>query len=94
MKTIEMEAVRGDTEQEAEKLRERSRDEIGEIIQNRYVSHNKPVLAGTRIRTEAVWNFHEAGYSVAGILRQYPRLTAKDVEKAIEFESRCRRRVG
>jgi uncharacterized protein (DUF433 family) len=78
---------------DAAALGERAPDEIGGIVQNRYVSHNYPTLAGTRIRTEAIWNFHEAGHSHQDILRQYPRLQPADIEAAIAFE-RERRFAG
>ncbi len=85
---IEMKEIVLSTEADAATLRARSQDEIGQITQNRYVSHNAPVIAGTRIRTEAIWNFYEAGYSISDILRQYPRLTETDVRVAIQFEQR------
>ncbi len=68
-------------------LRERSPEQLGRVVQNRYVVHNAHVLAGTRIPTSAVWNFHKAGYSVQDIIREYPRLTPVDVEAAITFET-------
>lgn len=85
---IEVQEVVAETEQRASAMQARSEDEIGQISQHRYISHNEPVLAGTRIRTGAIWNFHRAGYSTAEILKEYPRLTEKDVEAAIAFESR------
>jgi uncharacterized protein (DUF433 family) len=71
-------------------MQARDEDEIGQIFQHRYIAHNEPVLAGTRIRTSAIWNFHQAGYSTEEILAEYPRLTAQDVDAAIEFETRQR----
>jgi uncharacterized protein (DUF433 family) len=50
--------------------------------------HNAWVVAGTRIPTEAIWNFHAAGYDAEAIIREYPRLTPDDVRAAIDFESR------
>ena len=73
-------------ETDAAKLRDRSEEEIGQIVQHRLVSHNQPILAGTRIRTSAVWNFHNAGYSDEEILRQYPRLKLEDVQAALSYE--------
>ena len=88
-----MEPVIASAAIDANRLRERSPGEIGQIVRHRHVSHNAPVLAGTRIRTEAIWNFHSAGYSDADILREYPRLDPDDIQQAICFE-RERRRIA
>jgi uncharacterized protein (DUF433 family) len=88
---IELEAVAAEAEADARRLRERAPDEYGVIRQHRYVAHNSHVIEGTRIRTEAIWNFHEAGYSVEEIVGQYPRLVEKDVVAAIEFEANRRK---
>jgi uncharacterized protein (DUF433 family) len=87
---VELREVVADTERRASAMRERSADEIGQISQHRHVSQNAPVLAGTRIRTSAIWSFHRAGYSTDDILDEYPRLTATDVEAALTFEARQR----
>jgi len=78
----------------AERLRERQPDQIGKLERKRYVVHNAWVVAGTRIPTEAIWNFHEAGRSTKQIIAEYPRLTAEDVRAAIEFESGRRKRAA
>lgn len=91
---IEMREVASTTEALAAKLQVRTADELGRIDQHRLVSHNAPVLAGTRIRTEAIWHFHEAGYDVDEILRQYPRLTVADVAAAIDFERQRRAKLA
>ena len=70
----------------AARLRERRRDEIGQLSRNRYVVHNAWVVAGTRIPTTAIWNYHAAGYSSKAIIAEFPRLTHADVRAAIEFE--------
>jgi uncharacterized protein (DUF433 family) len=72
----------------ADRLRERQRDQIGRIVRNRYVVHNAWVVAGTRIPTTGIWNYHVAGYSATDIIREYPRLTKADVRAAIAFEKR------
>jgi uncharacterized protein (DUF433 family)/DNA-binding transcriptional MerR regulator len=72
----------------AAKLLERGTDQIGKVWKNRYVAHNAPVLSGTRVPTSAIWNFHQAGYTVEAIISEYPRLTEPDVAAAIEFEER------
>jgi uncharacterized protein (DUF433 family) len=87
---VEMHTIVADTERRAEKLRTRAPEEIGQIVQIRNVSHNYPVIAGTRIRTNAIIRFHEAGYSTDEIINEYPRLSAEDVDAAIEFEKRQR----
>lgn len=81
------------TEAAASKLARRRPDEIGEITRHRHVLGNAPVLVGTRIPTAAVWDFHRAGYDAAAIVREYPRLTERDVERAIAFEQ-ARQRAG
>ena len=85
---VDLAEVARSTQADAERLRQRTPEEIGRVEQHRYVSHNAPVLAGTQVRTEAIWNFHEAGYHVDAILAEYPRLTPDDVVAAIDFERR------
>lgn len=74
------------TESDASVLKERRVDQIGKIVRHRHVSHNSWVLDGTRIPTSAVWHFHEAGYDIEGIIREYPDLHVADVEAALEYE--------
>jgi len=72
-------------------LQRRSAKDYGKVVRNRNLAHNAPVLAGTRIPTEAVWDFHEAGYDIDAIIREYPRLTRKDVQAAIRYEQQRRK---
>jgi uncharacterized protein (DUF433 family) len=88
---FEVEPVAREVERDVRQLNQRSPDQYGVVTQNRYVLSNKPVLAGTRIPTAAVWEFHEAGYTDEQIIRKYPRLTLLDVHRAIDFESEQRR---
>ena len=83
---IELEPIARRIEKDAAKLTQRTDDQFGKVVQNRYVLGNAPVLAGTRIPTAAVWNFHQAGYDTQAILREYPRLTAIDIRNAIAYE--------
>lgn len=92
--TIEMDDIAEVTAENANKLRRREADEIGRVVQHRYVSHNSPVIDGTRIRTEAIWNFHNAGFDADAILEQYPRLTRADVDAAIDYERQKRCRIA
>lgn len=84
--SIALEPIANEMRTAAAKLRERSGDQIGQIVRNRYVVHNAWVVAGTRIPTEAIWHFHVAGYTTAAIIKEYPRLTRRDVRAAIAFE--------
>jgi uncharacterized protein (DUF433 family)/DNA-binding transcriptional MerR regulator len=69
----------------AEQLRRRDPAEIGKIGKHRYVSHNAPVFAGTRIKVATIVRFVEAGYSTAAILKEYPTLTEADIEAAKRY---------
>ena len=75
-----------DVAAEAEKLKHRTSDQIGRIERNRYIVHRAWVIAGTRIPTKAISNFSEAGYSVDGILSEYPLLTKPDIAAALAHE--------
>jgi uncharacterized protein (DUF433 family) len=77
-----------DLESEAEKLRQRSHDQIGRIERHRFVVHHAWVIAGTRIPTKAVWNFKQAGYSPERIIREYPLLTKSDIQAALAHEEK------
>jgi uncharacterized protein (DUF433 family) len=83
---IALEPIANEMREAAVKLRERKPDQLGKITRNRYVVHNSWVVAGTRIPTRAIWNFHQAGFDTHAIIREYPRLTAEDVKAAIDFE--------
>lgn len=91
---VALEPIANEMREAAERLREREPSQIGQIVRNRYVVHNAWTLAGTRIPTEAIWNFHEAGYETAAIVKEYPRLTAKDIAAAIEFEAERQRKAA
>ncbi len=92
---IELEQIARTVREAAAQLRHRRAEQIGKVERNRLVVHNKPVLAGTRVPTSAVWNLHKAGFSTNSIITEYPRLKAEDVSAAIAFEqSRRKKKVG
>mgnify|MGYP001555190814 CR=1 FL=1 len=62
-----------------------SRNQIGRVVQSRFIRHNDVVLAGTRVPVSAIKNFAEAGYSADQILSEYPGLSRRDVEAALTF---------
>lgn len=84
---IDLEPIAANMQREADRLLERRPDQIGTFARNRYVVHNSWVVAGTRIPTNAIWNFHKAGFGPDAIIAEYPRLTLGDVKAAIEFEA-------
>ncbi|GFO81387.1 MAG: hypothetical protein A49_10140 [Methyloceanibacter sp.] len=84
---IPLEVVRSRMETAVRKLNQRDQDEIGQVSRRRRVVQNKWVISGTRIPTRAIFDFHDAGYSVADILKEYPSLTQEDVEAAIRHET-------
>ena len=91
---FEMKRVAHEMNTAAQRLKERTPEDIGKVTRHRFVVHNATVLAGTRIPTSAVWNLHEAGYTTKQIIREYPRLTADDVQAAIAYEEPRRAKAG
>jgi uncharacterized protein (DUF433 family) len=89
--SIALETIAAEMRNAAARLRERREEQLGQLDRNRYVVHNAWVVAGTRIPTSAIWNYHAAGYTAEEIIAEYPRLTATDVSAAIEFEGQRHR---
>ena len=89
---VDLVEIRADMERRAERLRARAPRDQGRVARNRYVAHNAWVVAGTRVPTAAIWDFHDAGYTVADIIREYPQLTPKDVRGALKHEARRSRK--
>lgn len=84
---IELEEIANEVRELIAARRRRSLSEEGKVERKRRVVRSRPVLAGTRIPVDAIWNFHEAGYSTEQIIVEYPTLTAKDVVAAIKYKS-------
>jgi uncharacterized protein (DUF433 family) len=83
---IPLKKIVADKKRDAEKLRRRPDEKIGKIERSQGVSHNVSVIAGTRIPTGAIRRFKEAGYTVDQIIAEYPDLTPRDVEVALQHE--------
>ncbi len=83
---IEMQAIADEMEQAAQRLRERNPEDIGQIVRRRQVLGGAPTVAGTRIPTSIIWEFHETGCTPDAILREYPTLKREDVLAAIAYE--------
>jgi uncharacterized protein (DUF433 family) len=87
---IHLAEIAAEVQHDIDQMRQRRPEDIGQITRHRYVVHNAPVLAGTRIPTSAIWAFHVEGYDPAAIIREYPRLTPADIEAAIAYEEQRR----
>jgi len=74
-----------DTQHAVASLNERDAKKVGKVIRTKYVNNMVPVLAGTRIPVSAIKGYADAGYSTAHILREFPDLTAKDIEAALAY---------
>lgn len=89
MEVMCLEEIATEMGRAAESLKDRS-DKIGKVERHRQVASSSWVVAGTRVRTEAIWHFHEAGYDTAAILSEYPQLRPEDVKAAIDHEAKQR----
>jgi uncharacterized protein (DUF433 family) len=88
--TLDLTGLAHDVEVEAAKLLVRRPDEIGRIVQTRTILGGASRLAGTRIPTSAVWNFHEDGSDAEEIMAAYPSLVREDIEAALDYERKRR----
>ncbi|HEU0157507.1 MAG TPA: DUF433 domain-containing protein [Stellaceae bacterium] len=75
-----------DMQQAVDQLRRRRPDQIGAVTRSRFVNHNTPVLAGTRIPVAAIRDYADAGYTTEQIIEEYPDLTQQDITAALEYE--------
>jgi len=63
-----------------------SQAEVGRIASNPAVCGGKPCIAGTRIRVQDVYVWHELqGLSVDEIVSRYPQITMADVYAALSY---------
>jgi uncharacterized protein (DUF433 family) len=81
-----LDEVIADTQNNVAKLNERDASLHGRIERSRYVNHNAPVIAGTRIPVLAIQRFAAAGFTTEQIIEEYPDLTAKDVAAALAYD--------
>lgn len=85
--TMLLETIISDTRRDIAKLNVRDKTKLGQIERSRFISHNAPVISGTRITVAAIKSFANAGYSIPRILKEYPDLTKKDIEAALTFSN-------
>jgi uncharacterized protein (DUF433 family) len=86
--SVALEPIATEMDRASRQLIERTPEQIGRIERHRHVVHNKDVVAGTRIPTQAIWSFHQAGYRQNAIINEFPRLKPADVRAAIAFEKK------
>ena len=84
--TIDLEEVVTRTKGDIKQFGKRTQEQIGQVETRRLVNQSSAVLAGTRIPVRAILRFHEAGYSPAEIIKEYPDLTESDVAAALEYK--------
>lgn len=80
LKSFPLSSIAGEVTAKVEKLRSRKKSLFGKSEQHKFVAHNAVVLAGTRIPVAAVRSFVDAGYTNDDILKEYPSLTATDIQ--------------
>jgi uncharacterized protein (DUF433 family) len=61
------------------------------MIDNRYISidpniaFGKPCIAGTRISVEFILKLLSLGYTIDGLLDEYPQLTCEQIYAVLDF---------
>lgn len=83
---IPLRVVISDTRKAVRELNLRGADEVGQVVQARFVMQNEPVFAGTRIPVAAVQRYLDAGFTAENIVREYPQLTREDVDAARTYK--------
>ena len=56
-----------------------------QIISNPRILSGKPVIAGTRISVELILDRIASGMNTQEILKDYPHLTAKQIQAAVSY---------
>jgi uncharacterized protein (DUF433 family) len=79
-----MQAIIAETSKDLARMTARDPAKQGTIERSRHINQNQPVIGGTRIPVVAILRFHNAGYSAADILKEYPDLTERDIEAALK----------
>ena len=83
---FEMREIITGVEHQLKLLNRRTKTQIGKVQRSRFVLRSAAVVAGTRILTRSIYDLHEAGFTTSQIIREFPRLTERDVQAALDFE--------
>jgi uncharacterized protein (DUF433 family) len=57
------------------------------VIRNKEIMHGQPTIKGTRIPVSLIFDYLADGYSIKGILEQFPHLTPEDINEALRYGS-------
>jgi uncharacterized protein (DUF433 family)/DNA-binding transcriptional MerR regulator len=76
---IELPSIASEVAERSEELRNRGAGKVGLIERHRFVAHNAPVVAGTRIPAKAIASFIEDGFDDDTIIEEYPSITKLDI---------------
>jgi DNA-binding transcriptional MerR regulator len=91
--SIPLAEIMDDITQKVKRLKERAATKRGKVERHRHIARNAWVIAGTRIPASAIAQFKEAGYSYEEIMREYPSLTAADIEAALKHQEALAKRA-
>lgn len=76
---IKLPSITSEVAKRSEEIRSREKGKIGKIERHKFIAHNVPVIAGTRIPVRAIASFIEDGFSDEEILEEYPSITKLDI---------------
>lgn len=79
---LDLKVIREDMRRRVDRLKQRTTNQAGEIVTDRFIQGGEPVFAGTRIRVATIQSLVRAGRSDEEILHEYPRLVATDIAQA------------
>lgn len=87
---LNMADIPHEVESDLPEVMKRDTGTIGSISRHRYVNHNRPTIAGTRVLVSTVANMLEHGFSEDQILGEYPGLTREDIRAVSEYSQQRR----
>lgn len=85
--SVDLQPIVVDTRERVQKLTERTSDQFGRVVRDRFIMGGQPVIDGTRIPTATIVEFVQMGYDTDRILRNFPRLVPADIAAALNEEA-------
>jgi uncharacterized protein (DUF433 family) len=74
--------IGGDMRRRVDRLKDRGKRQVGEMVRDLFIAGGKPVFADTRIPVSTIQSLMRAGLSDETILYEYPHLKPGDIERA------------